>query len=194
MVNCVLELSIRPWRHGAAKALRVVIKEDFVFFFFWRRVFPIDRCPFFVLYVISTETYREYFTTPYFLFIRDTLSYLALLGLHLSICLSPTSVEYSELEWAILIFFMGRIVMEIKQFCVIKVQVGQGSKDKIKIFDLKDANQEEIDELLTELNELHHQSEKQRKNKVEVKRVNKCASRCNDVAIIALKKLKKFTR
>lgn len=140
------------------------------------------------------ETYREYFTTPYFLFIRDTLSYLALLGLHLSICLSPTSVEYSELEWAILIFFMGRIVMEIKQFCMIKVQVGQGSKDKIKIFDLKDANQEEIDELLTELNELHHQSEKQRKNKVEVKRVNKCASRCKDVAIIALKKLKKFTR
>lgn len=68
---------------------------------------------------------------------------------------------------------------------MIKVQVGQGSKDKIKIFDLKDANQEEIDELLTELNELHHQSEKQRNNKVEVKRVNKCASRCKDVAIIA---------
>ena len=89
---------------------------------------------------------------------------------------------------------MGRIVMEIKQFCVIKVHVGQRGKDKIKIFDLKDANQEEIDELLTELDELHHQSEKQRKNKVEVKRVNKCAFRCKNVAIIALKKLKKFTR
>lgn len=84
--------------------------------------------------------------------------------------------------------------MEIKQFCVIKVQVGQGSKDKIKIFDLKDANQEEIDDLLTELDELHHQSEKQKDNKVEVKRVKKCTSPCKNVAIIALKKLKKFTR
>lgn len=86
------------------------------------------------------------------------------------------------------------MVMEIKQFCVIKVQVGQGSKDKIKIFDLKDANQEEIDDLLTELDELHHQSEKQKDNKVEVKRVKKCVSPCKNVAIIALKKLKKFTR
>ena len=89
---------------------------------------------------------------------------------------------------------MGRIVMEVKQFYAIKVQVGQGSKDNIKIFDLKDANLEEIDELLTEQNELHHQSEKQRKNEVEFKRVNKCASPCKNVAIIALKKLKKFTR
>ena len=84
--------------------------------------------------------------------------------------------------------------MEIKQFCVIKEEVGQGIKDKIKIFDLKDANQEDIDELLIELDELHHESEKQRKNKVEVKRVNKCASPCKNVAIIALQKLKKFTR
>ena len=86
------------------------------------------------------------------------------------------------------------MVMEIKQFCVIKVQLEQGSKDTVKIFDLKDANQEEIDELLTELDELHHQSERQRKNKVEVKRVTKCASPFKNLAIIALKKLKKFTR
>ena len=145
-------------------------------------------------YFISTETYQEYFTTPYFLFIRDTLSYLALLGLHLSICLSPTSIEFSRLEWAILIFFMGRIVMEIKQFCVIKVKGGRGDRDKIKIFDLKDANREEIDELITELGEHHHQTDKQKKNKGEVKRVKKCASPCKNVAVIALKKLKKFTR
>ena len=84
--------------------------------------------------------------------------------------------------------------MEIKQFCVIKEEVGQGIKEKIKIFDLKDANQEDIDELLTELDELHHESEKQRKTKVEVKRVNKRASPCKNVAIIALQKLKKFAR
>ena len=143
-------------------------------------------------YFIPTETYREYFTTPYFLFIRDTLSYLALLGLHLSICLSPTSVDFSGQEWAILIFFVSRMVMEVKQFCAIKVQLGQRSKDKIKIFDLKDANQEEIDELVTELDELHHQSEKQMK--AEVKRVTKCYSSCKNATVIVLKILKKFTR
>jgi len=89
---------------------------------------------------------------------------------------------------------MGRLLMEIKQFCAIKVKVGQGSKDKIKIFDLKDASQEEIDELLTELDELHHQSEKRMKNNVEVKSVKKCASPCKNAALIVLKKLKKFTR
>lgn len=143
---------------------------------------------------ISTETYRKYFITPYFLFIRDTLSYLALLGLHLSICLSPTSVGFSGLEWAILIFFMGRLAMEIKQFCVIKVHVGRGNKGKIKIFDLIDANQEEIDELLTELDEFHHQSDKQKKNIGDVKREKKCVSPCKNVAVIALKKFKKFIR
>lgn len=146
------------------------------------------------LYFISTETYRKYFITPYFLFIRDTLSYLALLGLHLSICLSPTSVGFSGLEWAILIFFMGRLAMEIKQFCVIKVHVGRGNKGKIKIFDLIDANQEEIDELLTELDEFHHQSDKQKKNIGDVKREKKCVSPCKNVAVIALKKFKKFIR
>ena len=54
--------------------------------------------------------------TPYFIFVRDTLSYLALLGLHLFICLAPSTIAFSGVEWAIFLFFLGRIAMEGKQF------------------------------------------------------------------------------
>lgn len=50
------------------------------------------------------------------MFLRDTLSYLLLLGLHLAICLSPATVAFSALEWGILIFFIGRFLSEFKQY------------------------------------------------------------------------------
>lgn len=68
------------------------------------------------------ESYLEYFTTPYFIFVRDTLSYLTLLGLHFALCLAPSSIPFTGLEWAILVFFMGRILMESKQFLNVKTQ------------------------------------------------------------------------
>ena len=66
------------------------------------------------------EKYKDYFTTPYFIFFRDTLSYLTLLGLHFAICLFPSSVAFSRLEWVILVFFLGRVVMEVDQFISVK--------------------------------------------------------------------------
>ncbi|XP_068707891.1 uncharacterized protein [Montipora foliosa] len=66
------------------------------------------------------ERYLEYFTTPYFIFVRDTLSYVALLALHFALCLSPSSLPLSGLEWAILVFFLGRILMEIQQIVTIR--------------------------------------------------------------------------
>ncbi|XP_066021550.1 uncharacterized protein [Pocillopora verrucosa] len=62
------------------------------------------------------EKYKDYFTTPYFVFFRDTLSYLILLVLHFAICLSPSTIAFSRLEWAILVFFLGRVLMEVDQF------------------------------------------------------------------------------
>ncbi|CAH3162466.1 unnamed protein product, partial [Pocillopora meandrina] len=62
------------------------------------------------------EKYKDYFTTPYFIFFRDTLSYLTFLGLHFAICLSPSSIAFTRLEWAILVFFLGRVLMEVDQF------------------------------------------------------------------------------
>lgn len=72
-----------------------------------------------LLYILSiffTEKYLDYFTTPYFIFFRDTLSYLTLLGLHFAICLSPSTLAFSRIEWVVLVFFLGRIVTEFDQF------------------------------------------------------------------------------
>ena len=60
------------------------------------------------IYLISLET-------PYFTFVRDTLSYIVLLLLHYALCLSPTTLPFSGLEWVILIFFTGRYLVERKQ-------------------------------------------------------------------------------
>ena len=82
-------------------------------------------CVFVLLYFVwffFIASYLEYFTTPYFVFIRDTLSYLALLGLHFALCLETSTISFSSLEWAILVFFLGRILMESRQFVDIKVQ------------------------------------------------------------------------
>ena len=69
---------------------------------------------------VFAESYQEYFTTPYFVFIRDTLSYLALLGLHFALCLETSSIPFSGLEWTIMVFFLGRILMESRQFLGVK--------------------------------------------------------------------------
>jgi hypothetical protein len=61
------------------------------------------------------DHYLEYFKTPYFIFVRDTLSYLALLGLHFAVCLQPSTLKLTVLEWLILVFFLGRLLMEIDQ-------------------------------------------------------------------------------
>ncbi|XP_015764478.1 PREDICTED: uncharacterized protein LOC107343426 [Acropora digitifera] len=62
------------------------------------------------------DKYLDYFTTPYFIFGRDTLSYLLLLGLHVAICVTPSTVSFSMLEFSILIFFIGRFLSEFKQY------------------------------------------------------------------------------
>jgi len=59
--------------------------------------------------------YLKYLKTPYFIFVRDALSYLALVVLHYAFCLAPSSLAFSGLEWSILIFFMGRSLVEYRQ-------------------------------------------------------------------------------
>lgn len=66
------------------------------------------------------ESYCDYFTTPHFVFVRDTVSYFALVALNFAICLSPSTVALSGLEWAILMFFLGRMLVEIQQITTIK--------------------------------------------------------------------------
>ena len=61
----------------------------------------------------------DYFTTPYFLFFRDTLSSVLLLGLLFAICLMPSTVTICDLEWVVLLFILGRIVTEVGQVMVV---------------------------------------------------------------------------
>ena len=68
------------------------------------------------LFLISVpEIYLISLETPYFKFVRDSLSYIVLLVLHYALCLSPTTVTFNGLEWVILIFFIGRYLVERKQ-------------------------------------------------------------------------------
>ncbi|PFX26324.1 Short transient receptor potential channel 4 [Stylophora pistillata] len=69
------------------------------------------------------EIYVDYFTTPYFIFFRDTLSAVALLGLLSAICLTPSAIAFSKTELAVLLFFLGRIVVVADQFiCATKTE------------------------------------------------------------------------
>ena len=69
----------------------------------------------FVFY-LYTEWYFRFFAQPFNVYVRDTLSYLVLLGLHFAICLMPGSLPFTGVEWTIFIFFLGRTVMELSQF------------------------------------------------------------------------------
>ncbi|KAK3749296.1 hypothetical protein QZH41_007560, partial [Actinostola sp. cb2023] len=61
------------------------------------------------------KSYKKYFETPYFIFLRDFFSYLTLLLLHCAVCVQPTGLRFSALEWIIMVFFVGRILMEFYQ-------------------------------------------------------------------------------
>ncbi|EDO38427.1 predicted protein [Nematostella vectensis] len=61
------------------------------------------------------DRYMDYFTTPYFVFARDTCSYLVLLALHFLVCLQLSSQAFTVVEWLILVFFVGRLLNEAHQ-------------------------------------------------------------------------------
>ena len=68
------------------------------------------------VFYLYTEVYFRLFAEPLHVYVRDTLSYLVLLGLHFAICLTPASLPFTGVEWTIFIFFLGRMVTELSQF------------------------------------------------------------------------------
>ena len=66
------------------------------------------------------KVYLACLETPYYKFLRDTLSYIIMLFLHYALCLSPSTIEFSGLEWTIFVFYVGRVVAELKQIYCIK--------------------------------------------------------------------------
>lgn len=62
-----------------------------------------------------TQIYRRYFTIPYFISVRDTVSYMTLLAWHFAICVRPTEETPSSLEYVIFIYLIGRLLVEFKE-------------------------------------------------------------------------------
>ena len=54
------------------------------------------------------KTYRRYLEIPCFIFVRDAISYLVLLALHLALSVESSQLSFSALESAILVFFLCR--------------------------------------------------------------------------------------
>ncbi|KAL9952846.1 hypothetical protein ACROYT_G040159 [Oculina patagonica] len=57
----------------------------------------------------------DLYSSPYGKCVRDTLSYIVLVVLHYTLCLSPSTIAFSRIEWVILIFFVGRYLTERQQ-------------------------------------------------------------------------------
>ena len=90
---------------------------------------------------LAVRLYLEYLKTPYFIFVRDTLSYFALVGLHYAFCLSPSSLAFSGLEWSILVFFVGRSLVEYEQMrLIIKRIEGRREREKYETDSNKNKN------------------------------------------------------
>lgn len=106
--------------------------------------------------IFLAGSYLKYFTIPYFIFVRDTFSFLVHLGLHFATCLAPSSISISRLEWAVCVFYMGRIVTEIKQISDTKVLQSEES-DKPGIKEPMTCGSVEI---LTELKETSNRKSK----------------------------------
>ncbi|XP_078352011.1 uncharacterized protein LOC144636698 isoform X2 [Oculina patagonica] len=81
---------------------------------------------------VTVENVCRMYSTPYAKYVRDTLSYIVLAVLHYVLCLSPSTLAFSRLEWVILIFFMGRYLVEGQQFWDI-MQRMKKRKEKVNV-------------------------------------------------------------
>ncbi|XP_068683343.1 uncharacterized protein [Montipora foliosa] len=71
----------------------------------------------------------KFLKVPFWKFVFDTISYITLVCLHLAICVAPSTLDVSVVEWVILVFFVGRALAESKQLAAIakrRHKVGDG--------------------------------------------------------------------
>ena len=66
------------------------------------------------------KTYRRYLEIPCFIFVRDAISYLVLLALHLALSVESSQLSFSALEWAILVFFLCRGLIQWSELLRLK--------------------------------------------------------------------------
>ncbi|XP_068739836.1 short transient receptor potential channel 7-like [Montipora capricornis] len=80
------------------------------------------------------ECYLKSLKIPYLKFVRDTLSYIVLLGLQCVLCVVPSTIKFSKLEWVILVFVFGRFLVECKQFEGTRRRLKKRKADKMQSY------------------------------------------------------------
>ncbi|XP_048586932.1 uncharacterized protein LOC5501973 isoform X2 [Nematostella vectensis] len=75
-----------------------------------------------------TAVYLRYTLVPLVCFTKDLVSQFTFIALHMAVCLSPSSVQPTAVEYVILVFFLGRILAEVQQY--------QRSRSKIYFRDM----------------------------------------------------------
>ncbi|CAH3019062.1 unnamed protein product, partial [Porites evermanni] len=81
-----------------------------------------------------SKAYLACLRSPRYKFLRDTLSYIIMLFLHYALCLSPSTIAFSGLEWTILVFYVGRFVAELKQISCIMQWLRHPEKETLKCY------------------------------------------------------------
>ncbi len=80
---------------------------------------------FFFFLISYLYSVANLYSSPYGKCVHDTLSYIVLVVLHYALCLSPSTIAFSRLEWVILVFFVGRYLIERQQIRYIMQRIKQ---------------------------------------------------------------------
>ncbi|KAJ7379861.1 hypothetical protein OS493_012613 [Desmophyllum pertusum] len=82
-------------------------------------------------HITVAEMYLIYLETPYFKFVRDTLSYILLVVLHYALCLSPSTIAFSGLDdcWNMLDFVSLLVYLIIFTLRLATVMVSGSEKN-----------------------------------------------------------------
>ena len=64
----------------------------------------------------STDKYLSYYTTPLVIFVKDKLSQLAFIALHVHVCILASTVNPRLQEYLIFVFFTGLVLSEYQQY------------------------------------------------------------------------------
>ena len=69
-----------------------------------------------VFYYHSTDKYLSFLNTPLVIFVKDKLSQVAFIALHIRVCILASTVYPRLEEYLIFVFFTGHVLSEWQQY------------------------------------------------------------------------------
>lgn len=66
--------------------------------------------------LFSTDSYLNYLTSPFVLFIKDKLTQVVFIAFHCIVCTSDSQIAITYEEYIIFFFFCGMILSEFQQY------------------------------------------------------------------------------